>query len=269
MMYRLAKVGFSQSYTYFTWRNTKQELTEYLTELTTTAPAEFFRPHFFVNTPDINPIFLQSSGRAGLPDPRRAGRDAVGPVGRLFRLRAVRGRAAAGPRGISRLGEVRDPRPGLRTRPATSSREITRAQPHPAGAIPRCTAISACASTMPSNDQVLVYGKALPGHDDMIFVVVSLDPHNVQETSFEIPLWEWKLPDSGALGVEDLMTGSRFTWHGKRQRLRLDPGAARPSRSGACSPRRLAHERDRRPNSPACWPTSRSGTRTRSSTSCT
>ncbi|HYD05780.1 MAG TPA: alpha-1,4-glucan--maltose-1-phosphate maltosyltransferase, partial [Reyranella sp.] len=65
MMYRLAKVGFSQSYTYFTWRNTKPELTDYLTELTTTAPAEFFRPNFFVNTPDINPIFLQSSGRAG------------------------------------------------------------------------------------------------------------------------------------------------------------------------------------------------------------
>ncbi len=65
LMYRLAKVGFSQSYTYFTWRNTKQEITEYLTELTTPPVADFFRPNFFVNTPDINPIFLQTSGRAG------------------------------------------------------------------------------------------------------------------------------------------------------------------------------------------------------------
>jgi starch synthase (maltosyl-transferring) len=65
MMYRLAKLGFSQSYTYFTWRNTKQELTDYLTELTTTDVKEFFRPNFFVNTPDINPYFLQTSGRAG------------------------------------------------------------------------------------------------------------------------------------------------------------------------------------------------------------
>ncbi len=65
VMYRLAKVGFSQSYTYFTWRNTKRELTEYLEELNTTAPREFFRPHFFVNTPDINPVFLQTSGRPG------------------------------------------------------------------------------------------------------------------------------------------------------------------------------------------------------------
>ena len=65
LMYRLAKLGFSQSYTYFTWRNTKRELTEYFTELATEAPREFFRPNFFVNTPDINPLFVQTSGRPG------------------------------------------------------------------------------------------------------------------------------------------------------------------------------------------------------------
>jgi hypothetical protein len=62
MMYRLAKIGFSQSYTYFTWRNTKQELAEYLIELSTTEVKEFYRPNFFVNTPDINPYFLQTRG---------------------------------------------------------------------------------------------------------------------------------------------------------------------------------------------------------------
>src|SRR5207302_4190626 len=65
LMYRLAQLGFSQSYTYFTWRNTKAELTEYLTELTVTPVSDFCRPHFFVNTPDINPVFLQTSGRPG------------------------------------------------------------------------------------------------------------------------------------------------------------------------------------------------------------
>ena len=65
MMYRLAKTGFSQSYTYFTWRNHKQEIADYLTELSRTEAVDFFRPHFFVNTPDINPYFLQTSGRAG------------------------------------------------------------------------------------------------------------------------------------------------------------------------------------------------------------
>ena len=65
IMYRLAKVGFSQSYSYFTWRNTKTELAAYFTELADEAPRDFFRPHLFVNTPDINPPFLQTSGRPG------------------------------------------------------------------------------------------------------------------------------------------------------------------------------------------------------------
>ena len=65
IMYRLAKLGFTQSYTYFTWRNSKRELTDYFTELTTTEAKDFFRPHLFVNTPDINPYFLQTSGRPG------------------------------------------------------------------------------------------------------------------------------------------------------------------------------------------------------------
>ena len=96
MMYRLAKVGFSQSYTYFTWRNTKRELTDYLVELTTTEVNDFFRPHFFVNTPDINPHFLQTSRPARLSDPRRAGGDAVRPVGDVFRFRDLRGGRPAG-----------------------------------------------------------------------------------------------------------------------------------------------------------------------------
>src|SRR5690606_39217187 len=61
MMYRLAKIGFAQSYTYFTWRNTKYELTTYMNELNAAPQREFFRPNFFVNTPDINPWFLQTS----------------------------------------------------------------------------------------------------------------------------------------------------------------------------------------------------------------
>ena len=106
LMYRLAKVGFSQSYTYFTWRNTKQEITEYLTELTAPPvggflPAEFLRQH--ARHQSGLPADL---GPAGLSDPGGAGGDVVGPVGRLFRLRNLRGGAAAGPRGISRFGEI-------------------------------------------------------------------------------------------------------------------------------------------------------------------
>src|SRR5690625_729634 len=67
MMKRLAKVGFNQSYSYFTWRNSKRELTHYLTELTQEECRHYMRPNFFVNTPDINPFYLQTSGRPGFP----------------------------------------------------------------------------------------------------------------------------------------------------------------------------------------------------------
>jgi len=73
------------------------------------------------------------------------------------------------------------------------------------------------------NDQVLVYGKTLSSHEDVILVAVNLDPHHIQETGFEMPLWEWRQPDSGGLNVEDLMTGAKWVWHGKHQRVHLDP----------------------------------------------
>jgi starch synthase (maltosyl-transferring) len=221
MMYRLGKVGFSQSYSYFTWRNTKQELEEYLTELTTTAPAEFFRPNFFVNTPDINPIFLQSSGRPG------------------FLIRAVLAATLAGLWGVYSGFELCEgaPLPGREEYLDSEKYEIrVRDFNAPGNIIGEITRLNRIRRAHPAlhshlgvrfynstNDQVLAYGKALPSYEDMVFAVVSLDPHNVQETSFEIPLWEWKLPDSASLAAEDLMTGRRFTLHGKRQWLRLDP----------------------------------------------
>ena len=76
IMYRLAKLGFSQSYTYFPWRNGKWEITAYLTELTQTPVREFFRPNQWPNTPDILTEFLQMGGRAGFRDPAAAGGDA-------------------------------------------------------------------------------------------------------------------------------------------------------------------------------------------------
>lgn len=221
MMYRLAKVGFSQSYTYFTWRNGKQELADYLTELTTTEVAEFFRPNFFVNTPDINPIFLQSSGRAG------------------FVIRAVLAATLSGLWGVYSGFELCEAAalPGREEYLDSEKYEIRVRDFNAAGNIvSEITELNRIRKAHPalhshlgvrfynsSNDQVLVYGKALASHEDMVFAVVSLDPHQPQETSFEIPLWEWKLSDSAALAAEDLMTGRRFTLHGKRQWLRLDP----------------------------------------------
>jgi len=73
------------------------------------------------------------------------------------------------------------------------------------------------------SDQVLLYGRRLTVDRGMILIAVSLDPFHVRETTIEVPLWEWKLPDNAAVAVDDLMRGNAFVWHGKRQRIRLDP----------------------------------------------
>jgi starch synthase (maltosyl-transferring) len=223
LMYRLAKVGFSQSYTYFTWRNSKAELTEYLTELTTTAPRDFFRPHFFVNTPDINPGFLQTSGRAGFLIRAALAATLSGLYGmysgfELCEARALPGREeyldsekyqirvrdwqASGNiiDEISRLNRIRRANPALHTHLGISFHNAF-------------------------NDQVLYYAKATPDLQNFILVAVNLDPHFPQECDIEVPLWRWGLPDQAAVAVEDLMTGTSLTWRGKVQHIRLDPAA--------------------------------------------
>jgi starch synthase (maltosyl-transferring) len=221
MMYRLAKVGFSQSYTYFTWRNSKAELTDYLRELTTTDVIDYFRPNFFVNTPDINPYFLQTSGRAG------------------FLIRAVLASTLSGLWGVYSGFELCEAAalPGREEYLDSEKYEIRRRDfGTPGNIVAEISTLNRLRKSHPAlhshlglafynafNDQVMVYGKMTPGHEDMILVAVSLDPHGAQEAAFEVPLWEWNLPDDGAVEVEDLMRGHRFVWQGKIQRLRLDP----------------------------------------------
>ena len=221
MMYRLAKVGFSQSYTYFTWRNGKQEIADYLRELATTEVADYFRPHFFVNTPDINPVFLQGSGRAG------------------FLIRAALAATLSGLWGVYSGFELCEAAalPGREEYLDSEKYEIRpRDFEAPGNIVAEITMLNRLRRSNPAlqshlgvtfynagNEQILVYGKRVPGAPDMVLVAVSLDPHHPQETGFEIPLWEWKLPDDGAIEVEDLVGGHRFTWHGKTQTLRLDP----------------------------------------------
>lgn len=221
MMYRLAKVGFSQSYTYFTWRETKRELTEYLTELTGTGVADFFRPHFFVNTPDINPTFLHGSGPAG------------------FRIRAALAATLSGLFGVYsgfELCEAR-PVPGKEEYWESEKYEVKpRDWQAPGNIIADITRLNRLRRASPAlqthlglsfynawNDNILYYGKMPPSGDEMILIAVSLDPHNAQEADFELPLWEWGLPDDAGVTVEDLVAERRFEWRGKVQHMRLDP----------------------------------------------
>ena len=220
LMYRLAKIGFSQSYTYFTWRNSKAELTEYLTELTTNA-RDFFRPHFFVNTPDINPVFLQTSGRPG------------------FLIRAALAATLSGLFGVYSGFELCEARalPG-REEYASSEKYENRAWDWDApgniiAEIARLNQIRRANLALQThlgvsfhnafNDQVLYYSKATPDLQNVVLVAVNLDPRFPQECDVEVPLWLWGLSDAASVAVTDLVDGHQFIWAGKVQHIRLDP----------------------------------------------
>lgn len=223
VMYMLGKVGFAQSYTYFTWRNEKAELTEYLTELNARPVRDLYRPHFFVNTPDINPVFLQTSGRQGFLIRAALAATLSGLWGvysgfELCEAAAIPGREEyldsekyeIRPRDwrapgniiaeITRLNEIRKSHPALQTHLGLTFYHA-------------------------SNDRVLYYGKRSAGDRSMVLIAVSLDPHGPQSSALEIPLWEFGLPDDGSVTVENLMHGDRFTWTGKWQQVQFDPTA--------------------------------------------
>ncbi len=222
VMYRLAKVGFSQSYTYFTWRHTKQEFIDYITELTTTSPKDFFRPHFFVNTPDINPVFLQRSGRAG------------------FLIRAALASMLSGLWGVYSGFELCEatPVPGKEDYLDSEKYELRAWDwQRPGNIVAEITALNHIRNENPAlrthlntrfevahDPNILYFVKATEDLSNVIVVAINLDPFGVHETDFEIPLWRWGRSDDAAVEVTDLLDGHRFRWTGKYQRMRLDPG---------------------------------------------
>ena len=223
IMYELARAGFNESYTYFTWRNTKAELTDYMTELTTSPVCDFFRPHFFTSTPDINPVFLQSGERAA------------------FLIRTALAATLSGLWGMYSGFELceHEPIPGREEYKDSEKYEIkVRDWKRPGNIISEISALNALRKHEPAlqshlnikfynafNDQIIYYAKTAPGRVDRVLIMVSLDPFHAQTCNFEIPLWEWNLPDEGSLAVEDLLYGYRFTWAGKIQSITLDPSA--------------------------------------------
>jgi starch synthase (maltosyl-transferring) len=221
MMARLGKVGYSQSYTYFTWRNTKAELSTYLGELSTPPLSLCYRPNFFVNTPDINPFFLHESGRPG------------------FLIRAALATMGSGLWGMYSGFEICEgaPIPGKEEYLDSEKYEIRpRDYTQPGNIIAEIAQLNRIRRQNPAlqthlgiafyhayNDNILYFGKRTADRENFILVAVSLDPHNVQEATFELPLWELGLDDNAAVNGEDLMTGHRWTWYGKTQFMRIDP----------------------------------------------
>jgi starch synthase (maltosyl-transferring) len=222
MMRKLAKAGFTQSYTYFTWRHTKVELTEYLTELTQDTPKEYMRPNFFVNTPDINPPFLQTGGRAA------------------FQIRAVLAATLSSVWGMYSGFELCEatPIPGREEYLDSEKYEIKAWDWERPGNIrdyiarlnqirrdnPALHYLENLRFFTAHDDSILFYGKTTAARDNAIWIAVNLDPRVAHEATIELPLQEIALDGNvGAVEADELLHGDRVTWYGRAQRIRLDP----------------------------------------------
>jgi starch synthase (maltosyl-transferring) len=234
VMQRLAKLGFNQSYTYFTWRNTAQELREYLTELTRTETQEYLRPNFFANTPDILHEYLQRGGRPA------------------FEVRLILAATLAASYGIYsgfELCENAAVRPGSEEYLHSEKYEIRPRNWNQPGAlnelIARVNRIRRehralqfngtlafhevdnpaflwFSKTPPSNG-VDQFDPAGPDWNARVFVVANTDPHGMQHGRVRVPLLELGLGPHQPYIVEDLLDEACYTWQGEWNYVKLDP----------------------------------------------
>ncbi|RMI92899.1 alpha-1,4-glucan--maltose-1-phosphate maltosyltransferase [Streptomyces sp. ZS0098] len=225
MMHTLAQIGFQQSYTYFTWRNTKQELTEYLTELSGEA-ASYMRPNFFANTPDILHAYLQHGGRPA------------------FEVRAVLAATLSPAWGIYSGYELCENTPLREGSEEYLDSEKYQLKPRDWEAAaregrtiaPLITRLNTIRRDHPAlhrlrnlrfhrtdNDSVLAYSKRQGS--DVVLVVVNLDPHHVQEATVSLDMPQLGLDWHESVPVRDELTGETYHW-GSTDYVRLEPGRA-------------------------------------------
>ncbi len=223
IMYRLAKLGFNQSYTYFTWRTTKAELVEYLTELTTTEVAEYFRPNFWPNTPDILPFHLQGTPRAAfaarliLAATLSPNYGIYGPAFELM------DHTPLGPGREEYLNsEKYEIREWDLDRPDSLAPVIARVnrirREHPA-----LQSMGNLWFHHIDNDMLLVFSKTAPDLADAILVVVNLDPTWTQSGWVDLSLPRLGLAPTELYQVQDLLTDARYVWQGAHNYVELDP----------------------------------------------
>jgi len=227
MMHTLAQIGFQQSYTYFTWRNGKQELTEYLTELSGEA-ASYMRPNFFVNTPDILHAYLQQGGRPA------------------FEARAVLAATLSPTWGVYagyELCENAPVREGSEEylhseKYELKPRDWAAAEADGRSLAPLLTTLNRLRRRHPAlqqlrdlrfhpvnNDAVLAYSKRSGDGSDVVLVVVNLDPHHTQEATVSLNMPELGLAWHESTPVRDELTGETYHW-GRDNYVRLEPGRA-------------------------------------------
>jgi starch synthase (maltosyl-transferring) len=220
VMRHLAKLGFTQSYTYFTWRNEKRELEEYFTELTQSEMHEYYRPNLFANTPDILHAYLQTGGRAA------------------FQVRLVLAATLGATYGIYsgfELGENLPAAPGseeyldsekyqFRNRRWDSPGHINDLI-RTVNAIRRAERALQYDGTLQftetDNPHIIAYAKSIEGHG--VLVIVNLDPHNMQHGWVRIPAEALGLDGIGPYDLQDLIDGSRYQWRGASGYVMFDP----------------------------------------------
>jgi len=223
VMYQLAKLGFTQSYTYFAWRNTKGELTQYFTELTQTDVREYFRPSLWPNTPDILTEYLQMGGRPAfmvrlvLAATLGASYGIYGPA---FELCEDRPREAGGEEYLD--AEKYEIKNWDITRPDSLSDFIARVN-RIRRENPALHGEWSLRFHATDNDQLICYSKQTEDCSNVILVVVNLDPHHTQAGWVELPLPELGINEQMPYQVHDLLSDARYLWHGHRNYVELNP----------------------------------------------
>jgi starch synthase (maltosyl-transferring) len=222
VMRYLAKAGFSQSYTYFTWRNTAQELAEYFTELTQTDVREYMRPNLFANTPDILHEYLQRGGRPAFYV--------------RFVLAATLG-ASYGLYSGFELFENVAVKEGSEEYLDSEKYQIRVRNFQQTGSLAEFIArVNAIRREHPAlqhdwglqfhatdNPQLLCYTKTSLDGRDVLAMIVNLDPATMQHGFVSLPLSAWGLPSDATFEVVDLLSNERYFWRGEWNYVRLDP----------------------------------------------
>ena len=229
VMRRLAKVGFNQSYTYFTWRNERWEIEEYVRQLVGGAPESgglggeemphVYRPNFFTNTPDINPPYLQTGGAPA------------------HKARLVLAATLAGNYGIYNGFElcIADPVPGREEYLDSEKYQLRAFDFHAPGHIkddvrrvnkwrrehPALQVFPGHMILDSNNENVIVYARHDRNWQSVVVVAVNLDPFNDHGVGFDLPLWKLGLSDDESVPFTDLVTGAEFEFHGKWQTANL------------------------------------------------
>ncbi len=223
VMNRLAKIGFSQSYTYFTWRNTKQELTDYFTQLNQSELKEYFRPNVWPNTPDILPEYLQFHGRPGfvirLVLAATLGAN-YGIYGPLFE------QCVGEPVAFGKEEYLDSEKYQLHRWTIDGPHDISDTIAHVNRIRHNNRALQSDHSLAfheTDNPELICYGKHDRETGNRIIVVVNLDPRHAQSGWIELELDEFGIRDSDRYHLVDLFGGGNYCWQGRRNFVMLDP----------------------------------------------